>query len=93
MRVVTDKGILARKSCYRTCYQEKYTREQSKSKFILKYSTFITFSETRQRRRCVPVRQVARPQLPVAVGAPAFDAAAAQHDTCVVASRCEGHDS
>ena len=93
VRVLTDKGILDRKSCYRTCYQEKYTREQPKSKFILKCSTFITFSETRQRRRCVPVRQVARPQLPVAVGAPAFDAAAAQQSTRVGISHGEGHDS
>ena len=41
----------------------------------------------------MPVPQVAGPQLPVAVVAPALDAAAAQKGTRVEASRGEGHDS
>ena len=42
---------------------------------FLKCSEFITCLEPRYPCRFVHVRQVARPQLPVAVGAPAFDAA------------------
>ena len=54
---------------------------------------FCTSRKSRHPRRCVPVRRIARPELPVAVCAPAVDAAVAQHGACVVDCRGEGHDS
>ena len=47
----------------------------------------------RHPRRCQSLRLVARPQLHVAVVAPAVDAAAAQQGTSVTTSCGEGHDS
>ena len=54
---------------------------------------FSTRRKPRHPRRCQPLHLVARPQLPVAVVAPAVDAAAAQQGTRVIVSRGEGHDS
>ena len=57
------------------------------------FTKFCTGRELRHPRRCELLRCVARPQLPVHIGAPAVDAAAAEYGTRVEESRGEGHDS
>ena len=52
-----------------------------------------TCPQPRHPRRRVSVVKVARPQLPVAVPAPALDAAARQQRARMAASRAEGDDA
>ena len=56
-------------------------------------ATLTTCSEPCHRRRAVPVRRVARPQLPVFVVAPAVGAAARHQGARVGVSRGEGDDA
>ena len=57
------------------------------------YYLFHTCPEPRHPRRRPPVTRVARPQLPVAVEAPAVDAATRQQGAGVRGSHGEGNGS
>ena len=69
-----------------------FEESNEEEKLCAKFTKFCTGHELHPCRR-KPVRRVTRPQLPVAVVAPAVDAAAAQPGTRVIVSRSEGHDS
>ena len=58
----------------------------------IKYPRLPTCPEPRHRRRGVSVIRVARPQLSVAVCAPAINASAGQHNARVVVSRGDCED-
>ena len=61
--------------------------------YIYTHTHTYTCSEPRHRRRGVPVRRVARPELPVDIVAPAVDAAVDQQGARVIDSRGDGHDA